>query len=66
MSSGAYTAVTDDIHMTSDETSGGDRWDDTGPIIGELRDRPAVSITLREMLIDPNLRAHFYYYVLLL
>ncbi|EYC29074.1 hypothetical protein Y032_0006g2773 [Ancylostoma ceylanicum] len=58
MSSGAYTAVTDDVQMTIDETSGGDRWDDTGPIIGELRDRPAVSITLREILIDPHLRVN--------
>lgn len=40
MTSGAaYAAVTDDIHMTNDEATGGDRWDDTGPIIGELRDR---------------------------
>ncbi|VDM85162.1 unnamed protein product [Strongylus vulgaris] len=56
MSTQVYASVPDDGHMTSDETAIDERWDDTGPIIGDLRDRPAIEIKLRDVFIDPHLR----------
>ncbi|CAJ0604538.1 unnamed protein product [Cylicocyclus nassatus] len=55
MSTQDYTSVPSDVHMTTNEGTG-DRWDDTGPIIGELRERTAIAIKLRDVFIDNNLR----------